>query len=242
MCSSLQINMPRWAATLLGRHAVHARRFSAQPAAAAAAALGGSAGTELASAGGPSGLLACTATGGLSRPQGADPEGSSGGGSGLTARYAALVTSGMLRPDPQQAACIQRLDRLGRELEEHAAALDEHQKRQAEYERRREALRRQLMTGEEARLLAEEEAKAAAASSRLAGLQNWLGAALGAPAEPPPPRRTPAQRRAVARARVERQLDERLGPAPAPPPAPKGELPNGQPIYGLCMRPSLNAC
>ncbi|PRW45179.1 lactation elevated 1 [Chlorella sorokiniana] len=78
------------------------------------------------------------------------------------------------------------------------------------------------MAAEEARLAAEEEAAAADAASRLGGMKSWLSAALGAPPQQAPVQRTKHQRAVLARAAVERQLDDRLGPAPAPPPAPKG--------------------
>lgn len=213
--------MSRRIAALLGRHAIIARRFSTERAAAAAVAPSGSHSGELASAGGPSGLLACTAVGGLGSASGASPAGSSSGTGSLAARYAALVAAGTLRPDPEQAVCIQHLDRLSKELAEYTAAVEGYRQRHSEYEEQRAALRRELLPAAEAQLLSEEEAEAAAASSRLAGLQNWLGTALGAPPVVPQ-RRSAAQRRAVARARVERQLDEQLGPAPAPPPSPKG--------------------
>lgn len=225
MLMYLQISMSRWAAALMGRQALLARHFSAQPAAAAAAAAtsADSSGIQLATAGGPSGLLACTAVGGLSSNQSVSSVGSSTCSDSLAARYDALVAAGTLRPDPQQAACIQRLDKLSRDLAEYTGAVEEHRQRHADYGRRRAALRRQLLPAAEARLLAEEQADAAAASPRLASLQSWLAAALGAPMAAPAQRRSAAQRRAVARARVERQLDEQLGAAPAPPPAPRGE-------------------
>ncbi|KAL4438249.1 hypothetical protein ABPG77_010610 [Micractinium sp. CCAP 211/92] len=217
----MQNTMSRRIAALLGRRAIVARRLFTERAAAAATAPPGSHSGELASAGGPSGLLACTAVGGLGSASGASPAGSSSGNGSLAARYAALVAAGTLRPDLEQAACIQRLDRLSKELAEYTAAVEDYRQRHAEYEERRAALRRQLLPAAEAQVLSEEEAEAAAASSRLAGLQSWLGHALGTPPAGPQ-RRSAAQRRAVARARVERQLNEQLGPAPAPPPSPKG--------------------
>jgi hypothetical protein len=41
------------------------------------------------------------------------------GGGSLAERYAALVAAGTLKPDPQQAACVQRLERLSHELRLH---------------------------------------------------------------------------------------------------------------------------
>lgn len=38
-------------------------------------------------------------------------------GASLTDRYHALISQGKLRPDPAQARCVQRLDRLCRELQ-----------------------------------------------------------------------------------------------------------------------------
>ena len=41
------------------------------------------------------------------------------GGGSLAERYAALVAAGTLKPDPHQAACVQRLERLSHELRLH---------------------------------------------------------------------------------------------------------------------------
>lgn len=107
-------------------------------------------------------------------------------------------------------------------LQLYTKRVEEHQRQHAAYEAKRAALRPALMAAEEARLAAEEEAAAAAAASRLGGMKTWLSAALGAPQQQAPVQRTKHQRAVLARAAVERRLDEQLGPAPAPPPAPKG--------------------
>lgn len=110
--------------------------------------------------------------------------------------------------------------------------VEAHQREHAAYEAKRAALRPALMAAEEARLAAEEEAAAAEAASRLGGMKSWLSAALGAPQQQAPVQRTRHQRAVLARAVVERQLDERLGPAPAPPPAPKGGCRGGVRCHG----------
>lgn len=107
-------------------------------------------------------------------------------------------------------------------LQLYSKRVEEHQLEHAAYEAKRAALRPALMAAEEARLAAEEEAAAAAAASRLGGMKTWLSAALGAPPQQAPVQRTKHQRAVLARAAVERRLDEQLGPAPAPPSAPKG--------------------
>lgn len=109
--------------------------------------------------------------------------------------------------------------------------VEAHQREHAAYEAKRAALRPALMAAEEARLAAEEEAAAAEASGRLGGMKSWLSAALGAPQQAPV-QRTKHQRAVLARAAVERQLDERLGPAPAPPHAPKGGCWGGERCHG----------
>lgn len=116
--------------------------------------------------------------------------------------------------------------------------VEEHQRYHAAYEAQRAALRPALMAAEEARLAAEEEAAAAEAASRLGGMKSWLSAALGAPEQPTPVRRTKHQRAVLARAAVERRLDEQLGPPPPAPPAPKGGLRRGG--SGCCQK--LHAC
>lgn len=192
---------------LLWRHTVQ-RRFSSRPAAAVDDAARFAA-AEVAAAG-PSGWTAA---------------GAAGAGRSLAERYAALVASGMLRPDPHQEAVVQRLHRLSQDLVQHSQQVEAHRQRTAAYAQRRAALQLQLLPAEEARLLAEEDAAAADAASRLGSMRSWLSAALGAEeqaAGQQPQKRSPAQRRAVARARVERQLDEQLGPPPPPPAPPKG--------------------
>jgi hypothetical protein len=142
--------------------------------------------------------------------------------SSLTDRYHQLVAAGTLQHDPAQEHCVRRLDRLSGELKLYTKLVEAHQREHAAYEAKRAALRPALMAAEEARLAAEEEAAAADAASRLGGMKSWLSAALGAPPQQAPVQRTKHQRAVLARAAVERQLDDRLGPAPAPPPAPKG--------------------
>jgi hypothetical protein len=56
-------------------------------------------------AAGPSGWTAAAAT---------------AAGTSLAERYTALVAAGTLQHDPQQAACVERLDRLRRELASHS--------------------------------------------------------------------------------------------------------------------------
>ena len=129
-------------------------------------------------------------------------------------------------------------------LQLYTRLVEEHQREHAGYEAKRAALRPALMAAEEARLAAEEEAAAAEAASRLGGMRSWLSAALGAPEQPAPVRRTKHQRAVLARAAVERRLDEQLGPPPPAPPAPKGGLREGEGVCWVCCQwlPKLQAC
>ncbi len=52
----------------------------------------------------------------------------------LLGRYKALVNSGTLKPDAQQAACIRRLDRLFTELSAYRGAVDAYQEKLAIYQ------------------------------------------------------------------------------------------------------------
>lgn len=60
-------------------------------------------------AAGPSGATAASAV-----------SGNGNGGRSLADSYAALVAAGTLQHDPQQAACVERLDRLRSELASHS--------------------------------------------------------------------------------------------------------------------------
>ncbi|KAL4857708.1 AFG1-like ATPase [Chlorella vulgaris] len=158
------------------------------------------------------------------QPVGNRPSGdrsASDGGTQLTDRYAALVSSGALRHDAHQAAVVARLDRLRCDLAEHTEEVARYQHSHAA----REAVRAQLVSEEEARLAAEEVKTAASSDSGMSGMRKWLSAVLGGSEGgqgAPPQRRTAAQRLTLARARVEPRLAQQLGPPPAPPSAPKG--------------------
>mgnify|MGYP001049877913 CR=1 FL=1 len=52
----------------------------------------------------------------------------------LLGRYTALVDSGTLKPDLQQATCIRRLDRLFMELSAYSGAVDAYQEKLAAYQ------------------------------------------------------------------------------------------------------------
>lgn len=175
------------------------------------------------------------------QPAGNRPSGdrSADGGTQLTDRYAALISSGALRHDAHQAAVVARLDRLRCDLAEHTEQVARYQRSHAA----REAVRAQLVAEEEARLAAEEVKAAASSDSGVSGMRKWLSAVLGGSEGgqgPPPQRRTAAQRLTLARARVEPRLAQQLGPPPAPPSAPKGEALRGRlALLPACWLPSL---
>lgn len=127
-------------------------------------------------------------------------------------------------------------------LQLYTKRVEQHQREHAAYEAKRAALRPALMAAEEARLAAEEEAAAAEAASRLGSMKSWLSSALGAPQQQAPVQRTQHQRAVLARAAVERRLDEQLGLAPAPPPAPKGGCRYNLGVLFRGLQQSLRSC
>ncbi|GAB4817182.1 hypothetical protein N2152v2_004228 [Parachlorella kessleri] len=134
----------------------------------------------------------------------------------LLGRYKALVNSGTLKPDAQQAACIRRLDRLFTELSAYRGAVDAYQEKLAIYQRARQERWQEAYNQEMRRLSAEAigDQEGQHALQREQGDEDGIASGRQG--------LSAAQRRAVVAARAERRLDALLGPAPPPPLAPKG--------------------
>jgi predicted ATPase len=126
----------------------------------------------------------------------------------LRSRYDNLLASGALRPDAAQAACVERLSQLHAALGAHRAAVLAHEQALAAHAAAKQA--------HLARLLAEEEARRAAATPAAAPAapQGWFAGLLTPQAAP--------QRAAVDVDALAAAALAAVGPPPAPPAAPRG--------------------
>jgi hypothetical protein len=145
-------------------------------------------------------------------------------------RYAALLAQGALRPDPEQARCVARLQILHEQLPAYAAAAAAHRTRLREHEERRVELAGRLR--EEERQALEVELASSAPEHRRGpatgwrgSLLDWAAGALGVARHPASARGlSEEQRRSRVEARVADRVAEELEPPPPPPHAPRGEL------------------
>jgi predicted ATPase len=126
----------------------------------------------------------------------------------LRLRYDSLLASGALRPDAAQAACVERLSTLHAALGAHRVAVVAHEQALAAHAAAKQA--------HLARLLAEEEARCAAAAPAPApAAPRGFFAGLLTPQAAP-------QRTAVDAEAAEAAACAAVGPPPAPPVPPRG--------------------